>query len=150
MALTLEEQQVPSAQVELLQPPSAIAAGTFHPSVGLPEEQVGYRICPLFPPQDPANGSNGCNENQKQTEASPFDLVVTVPPASIPLIFAHRQWRAGLILADLIAYAARSHTATSLSPFSVEGKTVLELGCGTGVPGMMAARVGGADLVSSD
>ena len=48
------------------------------------------------------------------------------------MLFAHRQWRAGMLLADAI-YARC---------FDVKDRTVLELGAGTGVPALTAALCG--------
>lgn len=156
--MTLEE--VASAQVELLSPPATLPP-TFHPSIGQPEECVRYRVCPPFPAtrlskvsDDAAVETVARVPATSPTVSAPPEaratLTVTIPPASIPLIFAHRQWRAGLILADLIAYAASPQRASDLpgSPFDVRQRTVLELGCGTGVPAMVAAKFGGAAMVS--
>lgn len=131
---------VASAQVELLSPPTSIEPSRFHPSVGLPEQRVAYRPCPPWPDRHTSSSSSEA--------ASPESalLTVTIPPASVPLIFAHRQWRAGLILGDLIA--AASGAAAEL--FDMRGQSVLELGCGTGVPGMVAANLGGASRVRCD
>ena len=51
-------------------------------------------------------------------------------------LFAHFVWNAAIFTADLI----------SSGQFSVDGKSVLELGAGAGLPGILAA-LEGADLV---
>ncbi|PWN23178.1 hypothetical protein BCV69DRAFT_280789 [Microstroma glucosiphilum] len=129
---------VASAQVEITAPRTTQRA--FHPSLGLPEDRLVYRPCPLFPSAEhcqPANGVEAAGHQQ-------HDFSVRIPPASVPLIFAHRQWRSGLILADLLAAAAVEASPSASSPWNVQGLTVLELGCGTGIPGMVAHRLGGA------
>ena len=50
-------------------------------------------------------------------------------------------WNAGALLAE--------HMATRLPTFFA-GKRVLELGCGTGLPGIVAARLGASRLVLTD
>ncbi|CAO1614450.1 unnamed protein product [Parajaminaea phylloscopi] len=152
---------VASAQVEALDPPTVLPTA-FHPSIGLPEQSVGYVQCPLFGVQaGKTEDSDGveADEAAEATTSVPasmrpvdpatsFTLTTTIPPASIPLIFAHRQWRAGLILADLIAHASSQAKveAHGTSPFDVSQLNVLELGCGTGIPGMIAAKLGRAAL----
>lgn len=139
---------VASAQVEITAPRTTQRA--FHPSLGLPEDRLVYRPCHLFPSAErlqPAKAVEAADHRH--------DFSVRIPPASVPLIFAHRQWRAGLILADLLAAAAagagagagaRATSPSTESQWNVEGLTVLELGCGTGIPGMVAHRLGGASL----
>lgn len=123
-------QEVASAQVETVAESSTRAA--FHPSLGMPEEELVYRV--------------GRRDRDALNEAL---LRVTIPPASVPLIFAHRQWRAGLVLADLIASVGVSESSsTSATPLNVHGQSVLELGCGTGIPGMVCQKLGGAKKVS--
>ena len=51
-------------------------------------------------------------------------------------------WNAGALLAE--------HMATRLGPSFFAGKRVLELGCGTGLPGIVAARLGASKLVLTD
>jgi predicted nicotinamide N-methyase len=51
-------------------------------------------------------------------------------------------WNAGALLAE--------HMATRLGPSFFGGKRVLELGCGTGLPGIVAARLGASKLVLTD
>ena len=51
-------------------------------------------------------------------------------------------WNAGALLAE--------HMALRLGPNFFAGKRVLELGCGTGLPGIVAARLGASRLVLTD
>jgi nicotinamide N-methyltransferase len=70
----------------------------------------------------------------------PIELVVVVPRADVKMLFAHRQWRAGLLLADAIAAGT----------LPVAGLRVLELGAGTGLPGLSAALAGARTAVLTD
>lgn len=64
-------------------------------------------------------------------------VTVTVPPASIEQIFAHRQWRAGMLMSDALLCGA----------FATAQCHVLELGAGTGLPSITACQVGAARTV---
>ncbi|PWZ03359.1 hypothetical protein BCV70DRAFT_204149 [Testicularia cyperi] len=70
-----------------------------------------------------------------QSECPP--ICVAVPPASIHHIFAHRQWRAGMLMSDALLSGA----------FPIENRAVLELGAGTGLPCITAAHIGSARIV---
>ncbi|GAA5880114.1 hypothetical protein JCM8547_006194 [Rhodosporidiobolus lusitaniae] len=76
-------------------------------------------------------------------KGSPQSLYTYTPPVGAPLtcripqnetslnsLFAHFVWRGSAVLADAIATGA----------VDVEGEDVLEMGAGTGIPGLMAAR----------
>lgn len=105
--------------------PSSMAVAT-HPSVGDPGDVVDYYpLRPFMPiPSD-----------------LPPKIRVRVPPADISSIFAHRQWKAGMLLADLI-YSGY---------LPIKGSTVLELGAGTGLPSIAAYTYGKArKVVSTD
>ncbi|ETS62972.1 hypothetical protein PaG_02742 [Moesziomyces aphidis] len=76
-------------------------------------------------------------------------------------LFAHHQWDAGLYLADLIAeqsfVTTQSQAASEVAlgkqrdAFAdVRGKTVVELGAGTGLPGLVACVMGAAKTVITD
>lgn len=117
---------------------TAAAPPAFHPSIGSPGEAVLYIPHNLHEPPSPGPAEE---PPQKEEDGGPPPprIEVTVPPASIHNIFAHRQWRAGMLLADLIYTASRAlEPAHSL--LDVCGKRVLELGAGTGLPGIMAAH----------
>lgn len=56
-------------------------------------------------------------------------LPIMIPETTIYMLFAHRQWRAGMLLADAIFAGA----------IPLDGQYVLELGAGTGLPAISAA-----------
>jgi len=62
------------------------------------------------------------------TNESPV-IPIMIPETTIYMLFAHRQWRAGMLLADAIF--------ADLIP--VDDQWVLELGAGTGLPALAAA-----------
>ncbi|UZJ51646.1 hypothetical protein CBS101457_000966 [Exobasidium rhododendri] len=95
-----------------------------HPSLGDPGDVVEYYPLKLHPSSEETKWSRG-----------PFR--VQVPFADIPTIFAHRQWRAGMILADLLYSRA----------LPLSGLNVLELGAGTGLPSIAAHAFGNARCV---
>lgn len=66
-------------------------------------------------------------------------LSVRIPPHQQTTIFAHYQWMSGIRMADKIA----------AGEVEVQGKVVLELGAGTGLPGLLAVRQGAARVSSS-
>lgn len=57
---------------------------------------------------------------------------MAVPESSIKQLFAHRQWRAGIIMADRIADGT----------IDVRGERVIEMGAGTGLPGILSVLKG--------
>ena len=87
------------------------------PFFGRPGSTFKYR------PKNPTHG--------EADEIAP-SLLISVAETPIYMLFAHRQWRAGMLLADAI-YARC---------FDVKDRTVLELGAGTGVPALTAALCG--------
>ncbi|WFD28974.1 nicotinamide N-methyltransferase [Malassezia nana] len=56
-------------------------------------------------------------------------------------LFAHHQWDAGVLLADLVA---------TRTPIDVQGRAVVELGAGTGLPSLVAAACGAALCTVTD
>lgn len=92
-----------------------------HPSLGQSGYLVSYLPLPLF--------HTVSNQGPSTYSTRDPTVNVIVPPASIPTIFAHRQWRAGMLLSDLIY--------TDI--VQVKGKKVFELGAGTGLPGIQSA-----------
>lgn len=101
--------------------------GRIHPSLGSPGDTVVYVPRGLYE-----------ETSADRDVVESFEIAVSVPGADIPNIFAHRQWRAGMLLADLI------YTRM----IDVRNQFVLELGAGTGLPSIAASRFGGAKFVS--
>lgn len=89
----------------------------FRPSFGRPGKVFQYR------PK--------CLGETMPSPSSPV-LPIMVPDTSIYMLFAHRQWRAGMLLADALYSDA----------FDIQDKFVLELGAGTGLPALTAALCG--------
>ncbi|SPO21949.1 related to NNT1 - putative nicotinamide N-methyltransferase [Ustilago trichophora] len=68
-------------------------------------------------------------------------------------LFAHHQWDAGLYLADLIAEHSSEKVQGKQKADSfvdVRDKTVVELGAGTGLPGLVACVMGAERTVITD
>ncbi|GAC96205.1 hypothetical protein PHSY_003785 [Pseudozyma hubeiensis SY62] len=69
-------------------------------------------------------------------------------------LFAHHQWDAGLYLADLIAEQSHGGVAQGKQEerrfVDVRDKTVVELGAGTGLPGLVACVMGADRTVITD
>ncbi|KAF6767133.1 Nicotinamide N-methyltransferase-like protein [Kalmanozyma brasiliensis GHG001] len=73
-------------------------------------------------------------------------------------LFAHHQWDAGLYLADLIAEQSVDHDASDVvlgkrrekTFVDVRDKAVVELGAGTGLPGLVACVMGADRTVVTD
>lgn len=106
----------------------------FPPSLGQPGSEVIYYPSPL---------THKLASSSSSSQDGKISFRVDVPPASLPHIFAHRQWRAGMILADLIA---ASSSPQGFIRAHIKDRTVLELGCGTALPALVAAHpaLGGA------
>jgi nicotinamide N-methyltransferase len=101
---------------------------TIYPSFGVGDAAIVYR-----PPWDP-------ELQARSTHSLPSEICVRIPPAVVNPLFAHRQWRSGLILADAIARGT----------LDVREKRVLELGAGTALPGIAAALAGARSAVITD
>ncbi|CDR88060.1 related to NNT1-putative nicotinamide N-methyltransferase [Sporisorium scitamineum] len=101
---------------------AATTAPYIPPSFGQPGVSISYRPKHL--------------SSSSQHATIPI-VTVAVPPASIHHIFAHRQWRAGMLMSDALLSAA----------FPVDNRTILELGAGTGLPSITAALIGTASVV---
>ncbi|GAA5938087.1 hypothetical protein JCM10213_000828 [Rhodosporidiobolus nylandii] len=71
---------------------------------------------------------------------SPLLFSLPVPPPKSRDKHASVVWNASILLADKIAS----------EEIVVEGKRVLEVGCGLGLPGIVAARKGASKVVLSD
>lgn len=68
-------------------------------------------------------------------------LKLVNPDAGDNGLFSHFLWNAGVQAAEMITNGAE---------YSVAGKSVLELGAGAGLPGIMAAIEGAREVVLSD
>ncbi|WFD34523.1 nicotinamide N-methyltransferase [Malassezia cuniculi] len=97
-------------------------ASVFHPSFGQPNDEFVYTAKKI-----------GGHEHGPS-------IPVTVPPAAIYSLFVHRQWRAGMLLADAIFSGA----------VEVKDKCVVELGAGTALPSITAALCGAKRVVATD
>ncbi|WFC98804.1 nicotinamide N-methyltransferase [Malassezia yamatoensis] len=86
----------------------------FHPSFGEPGASFVYRPKPVM--------------SAYHHEDAPV-LEIALPEKPMYMLFAHRVWRAGMLLADAI-YA---------NYFPLSGQNVLELGAGSGLPSLTAA-----------
>lgn len=62
----------------------------------------------------------------------PFLFDLPIPSPKSRDLYSHLVWHASVVLADQVA----------AGEIEVAGKTVLELGCGLGLPGLVAARMG--------
>jgi nicotinamide N-methyltransferase len=103
--------------------------GVIYPSFGGPDGTVLYR-----PPWlEDVSAS-------PPLPTLPAEITVEIPPAVVHQLFAHRQWRAGIMLADAIAHGE----------IEVKGKRVLELGAGTALPGIVASLAGARSTVITD
>ncbi|GAA5855643.1 hypothetical protein JCM8547_001629 [Rhodosporidiobolus lusitaniae] len=71
---------------------------------------------------------------------SPLSLSLPIPPPRNRDKYASYVWNAAIVLADAIA----------AEEVKVKGKRVLELGCGLGLPGIVAARLGAEKVILSD
>ncbi|KAK4057219.1 hypothetical protein OIO90_001714 [Microbotryomycetes sp. JL221] len=98
------------------------------PLHGSPNELYTYRI--------PRNDKANSKERHESLNAA-LELRVWIPPQSRNELFAHHVWNASLRMAELIALD-RVHLAN---------RKVLELGAGTGIPGLTAAVAGRANKV---
>lgn len=98
-----------------------------HPSLGLPGDVVSYT------PNDVIQTTS------KEEKFAKEPIKVQVPTAEIVNIFAHRQWRAGMLLADLIWSQC----------IPLQDKIVAEFGAGTGLPSIASAKFGKARFTLS-
>jgi len=97
-----------------------------HPSLGLPGDVVSYT-------------PNNVIQTPEEEEIPKESIKVQVPTAEIVNIFAHRQWRAGMLLADLIWSQC----------IPLQDRIVGEFGAGTGLPSIVSAKYGKARFTLS-
>lgn len=101
----------------------------------------------VFSHHQPARGDPGSHaryENARlpawcadETGARYVGYAIASPGGESTRLFAHHQWDAGVYLADLVAEGAL---------LDVRSRTVVELGAGTGLPSLVAAAVGAAEV----
>ena len=94
----------------------------FHPSFGEPGASFTYL---------PKHLDAACASDDAPR------LPIVLPDAPMYMLFAHRQWRACLLLSEAIYSRA----------FELTNQNVLELGAGTGLPALTAALCSGAKKV---
>lgn len=115
-----------------------------HPSLGSPGDQLYYVPNNLAVPEMPValKLEQACalvNHEQSEKQHSHQAVIVSVPPSVVHTIFAHRQWRSGMICADFVHSSI--HIATGEAPLiDLAGKRVLELGAGTALPSIIASH----------
>lgn len=79
-------------------------------------------------------------------------LVYRIPASGTNKLFAHYQWDSGLVLCRFI-HQHTGHRRANPAPFleaDVRGVSVLELGAGTGLPGLMSAKRGASSVMITD
>ena len=86
---------------------------------------------------------SACMRDAKRTFSWPTVGEITIEQGEVAAgSTGAAVWKAGSLLAD--------HLATTLGPRYFDGKTVVELGCGTGLCGIVAARLGARRVVLTD
>jgi EEF1A N-terminal glycine/lysine methyltransferase len=113
----------------------AASSTTVYPSFGVADAPIIYR-----PPWSATASTSLVSDNTNIGLELPATISVAIPPSVLNPLFAHRQWRSGLILADAIARGE----------IDLRGKRVLELGAGTALPGITAALAGAKSTVITD
>ncbi|BGP31147.1 hypothetical protein JCM10296v2_002911 [Rhodotorula toruloides] len=90
----------------------------------------------------PAHGLPGTNFLYSSPLGSPeaFALSLPVPPPRTRALHAGYVWSSAILLTDRL----------TTGEIDVEGKRVVELGCGLGLPGIVAAQMGAAQVVLTD
>ena len=106
----------------------ALASAPLLPSFCDPGERFA-RVALASAPLLPSFGDPG---ERLTIRLGAHELAIAVPGADVHGLFAHRQWRAGLLLARAVL------------SLELAGKTVCELGAGTGLPGIAASLNGAA------
>lgn len=118
--VVVEEEEEDDDPLELFSSSLATLFSIFTPSLGSPSS--------LFTYTPPASSSSSSSRLQS--------ITVRIPPQIKNELFTHYQWMSGIKLADRIV----------LGEIEVRGKKVLELGAGTGLPGLMAGKLGANEV----
>lgn len=83
------------------------------------------------------------------TLAAPLDLTLRMTEAAIEPLFSGAAW-AGTVLWRAAARLIETALLAPATRIPLEGRTVVELGCGLGAPGFVAARLGASKAVLTD
>ena len=81
--------------------------------------------------------------------AKPLDLTLKMTPDTIEPVFSGASW-AGTVLWRAAARLVDRAILAPDAPVRVAGRSVVELGCGLGVPGMVCARLGAAPVALTE
>ncbi|KAH6562818.1 hypothetical protein BASA60_010980 [Batrachochytrium salamandrivorans] len=81
---------------------------------------------------------------------TPIDLLIPNSDAKNTWLYAHHVWKASILLSRLMVIAENDPCAPDVAMGSFKGKTVLELGAGTGLPSIIAVKLGAQRVVVSD
>ncbi|KAH6565271.1 hypothetical protein BASA62_007398 [Batrachochytrium salamandrivorans] len=81
---------------------------------------------------------------------TPIDLLIPNSDAKNTWLYAHHVWKASILLSRLMVIAENDPCAPDVAMGSFKGKTVLELGAGTGLPSIIAVKLGAQRVVASD
>lgn len=100
----------------------------------------------LFNVHSPARGSPGGHLTWTHPALlTPIAYKVPNHTGTSTSLFAHYQWDAGIELCKELCVGGSPNSA-----FDVSGKTVCELGAGTGLPSLVCARLGAVKVVVTD
>ncbi|GAA5974938.1 hypothetical protein JCM5350_004512 [Sporobolomyces pararoseus] len=108
-----------------------------------PLEVFSSSLHSLFDHVVPANGDplELFSYNPPASTPPQPHLVCRIPPQQVNSLFAHHVWNASLILADRISTSNIDGLEMVQKGGEDEGgMSVCELGCGAGIPGLIAAR----------
>ncbi|KAJ1341906.1 hypothetical protein BSLG_003557 [Batrachochytrium salamandrivorans] len=79
---------------------------------------------------------------------TPIDLLIPNSDAKNTWLYAHHVWKASILLSRLMVIAENDPCAPDVAMGSFKGKTVLELGAGTGLPSIIAVKLGAQRVVA--